>query len=155
MMTPMYSKNRGFKLSALVVSFLFIVSAFACGKNETEQVSKSATKTVEKVGETVDKVTEKTKAVAGEAVKTAGEMVDKASDTAKDAYDAAGNVMEKTAEKASDTYKAAGEMVDNAASSSSKKELSDQVQNKTEEAAAAAKDSVEKTLDKVPSMPDK
>ena len=116
MMTQSKHETYGLKRSVLIVACLFMITAYACGKNETDQASKTVSKTLEQVGDSAGNVTEKTKEMANEAVKSAEKMVDKTKETAKDAYDAAGNVVQKTADKAGDTYKEAGDMVNKAVS---------------------------------------
>lgn len=154
-------KRAGRALAMLIVSFTMLLTVHACSKSETEQSGANPSgKTLENAGDTLNRVTEKTKAITSEAVKSAGEAVDKAAQTAKDAYDAAGNAVKDTTEKAKDAYQSADRMVSDAVNSGSREASSaTEMENPIKDTPGQSGDSVEtrvnKTLESMPSLPGK
>jgi vacuolar-type H+-ATPase subunit H len=158
MVKPVEIKRTFGTVGMLIVSLALLVAVEACSKGESEQTAaKPGSNAVEKAGDALDKVAEKTKAITGEAVKSAGEMVDKATDTAKDAYDAAGNAVEKTAEKAKEAYQSADRTVSEAINSgtTTATDMQNSATDTTDQNRDSIETSVSKALESVPSHPDK
>ncbi len=155
------TKRFGRAVTMLIASFSMLLAVHGCSKSETEQsAAEPAGKVMEKAGDTLDQVTEKTKTIANEAVQSAGEVADKAAQTAKDAYDAAGNAVKETTEKAKDAYQAADRMVSDAVKTGSDQAPSaSEMENPMKDSAGQGGDSVEtnvnKALESVPSLPGK
>jgi len=149
----------GRAIAILFMSFFMLMAVHACSKSENPQsTAKPKTTVEEKAGNAINQVTEKTKAITSDAVKTAGEVVDKATDSAKQAYDAAGSAVEKTTEKAKEAYQSADRMVsdtvkgDNTMPSSST-EMKSPLQVPSEQNSDTVETRVNKALESVPSIP--
>lgn len=151
--------GRTVTMSIVTISMLIAVNA--CSKSETEQsAGEPAGKVLEKAGDTLDQVTEKTKTIANEAVQSAGEVVDKATQTAKDAYDAAGDAVKETTEKAKDAYQSADRMVSDAVKSGNQRapvasEMESAIDKPTEKDGDSIETRVNEALESVPSIPGK
>jgi len=154
--------NRAGRATGMLFSsILMLIAVEACSKSETDQsAAKPAATAMEKAGDTLDQVTEKTKTMTNEVVKSAGEMADKAAQSAKDGYDAAGDVVKKTTEKAKDAYQSADRMVSDAVKSGtsttpSATEMENAAKVPTEQNGDAIETQVNKAMDAVPTLPGK